>query len=137
MLAITTFIAGSVLTGCQSSADKLQDAKNKVAAANQELNQAVKDSVQQFKKESLEKISNYDKNIAELKAKIAPAKKESKAKYEKTLADLEQKNNDLKKKLEEFKEDQISNWKSFKNEFNHDMDELGQALKDFTVDNKK
>jgi len=30
-----------------------------------------------------------------------------------------------------------SNWESFKREFNHDMDEIGQALKDLTVDNKK
>jgi hypothetical protein len=30
-----------------------------------------------------------------------------------------------------------SDWESFKREFNHDMDELGQALKDLTVDNKK
>jgi len=27
-------------------------------------------------------------------------------------------------------------WETFKREFNHDMDELGKALKDLTVDNK-
>lgn len=28
-------------------------------------------------------------------------------------------------------------WESFKREFNHDVDELGQALKDLTVDNEQ
>jgi hypothetical protein len=136
-LAIIVFIAGAMFTGCQSSADKVQDAKDNVAAANQALNQAVKDSIQQFKKESAEKISNYDKNIADLKAKIAAVKKENKAAYEKKLTALEQKNIDMKKKLEAFKDDQIDQWNAFKREFNHDMDELGQAFKDLTVDNKK
>lgn len=30
-----------------------------------------------------------------------------------------------------------SDWETFKREYNHDMDELGNALKDLTVDNKK
>jgi DNA-directed RNA polymerase subunit N (RpoN/RPB10) len=29
-----------------------------------------------------------------------------------------------------------SDWEAFKREFNHDMEELGKALKDLTVDNK-
>ena len=136
MLAVTMFIAGAMLTGCQSSADKVQDAKDNVVTANQALDKAVKDSIQQFKKESQEKINDYDKSIADFKAGLANTKKVDKAKYEKALADLEQKKSDLKKKLEEFKEDQVANWKSFKIEFNHDMDDLGKSLKDYTVKNR-
>ena len=47
-LAITTLMAAAMLTGCQSSVkkvenaqDKVQDAKDKVVKANQELNQAI------------------------------------------------------------------------------------------------
>jgi len=39
--------------------------------------------------------------------------------------------------LDSYKNDADSDWQSFKREFNHDMDELGHSLKDFTVDNKK
>lgn len=135
-LAVTTFMAGIMLTGCQSSADKVKDAKDNVTEAKQDLNQAVKDSIEQFKQESEAKISANDVSINDLKAKIATERKENKADYEKKLAALEQKNSDMKKKLAEFKDDEQTKWKTFKNEFNHDMDELGNAFKDFWVKSK-
>ena len=136
-LAVTVFMAGAILTGCQSSAKKVENAQDKVIEANQELSQALKDSIQQFKTESELKINANEKSIAEFKAKIKNEKKDSKAAYEKKLTELEQKNSDLKKKLEEFNEESEDNWKTFKNEFNNDMNELGKALKDFTVKNVK
>jgi len=51
------FILGIMLTSCLSSADKVQNAKDNVSKAKDELNQAVKDSIIQFKKESEEKIA--------------------------------------------------------------------------------
>jgi hypothetical protein len=80
-----------------------------------------------------EKISVYEKIIAEFKARISKEKKENIAKYEKTIAELEQKAGDMKKKLEDFKVEGKDKWDSFKLKFDHDMDELGKALKNFTV----
>jgi hypothetical protein len=137
ILAITMFIAGTIFTGCQSSADKVQDAKDNVAAAKQELIQARIDSIKQFKKESAEEISHFEKSLAEFKAGIANQKKENKALYENKLAELEQQKSDLKRKLEEYNEDKIDQWNSFRAEFSHDMDELGKAFSDFTVKNNK
>ncbi len=51
------------------------------------------------------------------------------------MAELENKNSDLKKKLSDFKDDDKDKWISFKEEFNHDMDELGLAFKNLTVEN--
>jgi len=48
---------------------------------------------------------------------------------------LEQKNRDMRNRIAAYEKSQ-SDWESFKREFNHDMDELGQAFKDLTVDNK-
>ncbi len=142
-MAVTVFMAVTIFTSCQSSAKKVENAqqnvkeeKGNVVEAKQELNQALKDSIQQFKKESAEKISDYDNSIAELKATIVKGKKETKAKYEKELAVLEQKNNDMKKKLDDYKEEGSDKWAIFKREFNHDMDELGKSLKGFTVKSK-
>ena len=50
---------------------------------------------------------------------------------------LEQKNTELKKILSDYKDEGQDKWTSFKNEFNHDMDELGKAFKDLTVKNLK
>ena len=56
--------------------------------------------------------------------------------YEQRIDTLEKKNRDLKARVDAYDKSQ-SDWESFKREFNHDMDELGQAFKDLTVDNKK
>ena len=130
ILVVTVFMTGIILSSCQSSTKKVENARNKVIEAELGLNQALKDSIQQYKKESEEKISYYEKSIAEFKAKIANRKKEDKAIYEKKLAMLEQKNTELKKILSDYKDEGQDKWTSFKNEFNHDMDELGKAFKD-------
>lgn len=43
----------------------------------------------------------------------------------------------MKKKMDDYNMDGKENWEKFKTEFNHDMDELGQAFKDLTVNNVK
>jgi phage shock protein A len=83
-----------------------------------------------------EKISSYEKTIGELKAKLALETRENIAKYEKTLADLEQKVSEIKKKVHEYKEEGKDKWAAYNDKFNHDLDELGKALKNFTVKSK-
>ena len=143
-LAIAVVISGTILSGCQSSASKVENAEDNVQEAsksldeaNLNLHEARADSIQKFRNESTEKLINYDKQIIELKAKIVTGKKETKAIYEKRLAAIEKKNNDMKAKLANFKDDAVSSWDDFKAEFNHDMDELGKSLKDLTVNNVK
>jgi hypothetical protein len=145
-LAMTTLIAGAILTGCQSSTDKVINAeekergtKNKGTEEEADLYKMKQDSItaeyHKFRKESEEKIIANEKSIAEFKTKIATEKKEIKAIYEKKLAALEQKNNDLKKKLADYKEESNDKWEIFKTEFKRDMDEFGKAFKDLTVMN--
>ncbi len=141
-LVTTICIASTCVISCKSSNEKVQDAKNNVAEAEAEENliKAQQDSVtdyQEFKKQAAEKISTHEKSIAEFKARIANEKTEIKATYEKQLDELEHKNSDMKKKLDDYKETGKEQWTSFKNEFNNDMNELGQAFKRFTVNNKK
>jgi len=54
--------------------------------------------------------------------------------YKQRIETLEEQNRDLKVRLDVYEKNN-SDWETFKREFNHDMDELGKALKDFTVDN--
>jgi hypothetical protein len=143
-LALSGFMMGALLSGCQSSAskvenakDNVQDARNNLTDANQALAQAKKDSIQQFKTESQATISMYDKNIADLRVKIVNEKKENRARYEKKLAELEQKNIEMKKKLDNFQDKENNKWQSFKREFDHDMTELGNSIKDFGKNNTK
>ncbi|NQU34537.1 MAG: hypothetical protein HQ521_15000 [Bacteroidetes bacterium] len=143
-ISVATLLAGTILSGCESSTKKvenarenLQDAKENVVEAKIDLNQALKDSIQSFKTELDQKISIYDKNIAALNTKLVSQKKDKKAPYEKALTELELKSKQLKKKLQEYKEEGIDSWTSFKKEFKHDMDELGVAINDLTKNNVK
>jgi len=133
---VTVFIAGTMFVSCQSSAEKVDQAKENVVDAKQELNQAIKDSIVQFRKESAQQITAYEQSIADLKAKIATEKKDVKATYEKSLEELEQKNELLKTKLNDFKDEETDKWESFRDEFRKDMQDLGSAIKNFTVNNK-
>jgi uncharacterized protein YccT (UPF0319 family) len=143
-LALALPMAGFMITGCQQSdskvdkaRDKLQDAGEQVVVANQELNRTLNDSIKLFKMESGELIISYENSIAELKTRLENEKEENKIILEKKLALLEKKSKDLKTRLEEYKEEDRDKWTSFKNEFNHDMEELGEAFKDLAADNVK
>lgn len=139
-LAACTFLAGIILTSCNSSSKKVGEAQDAVIEARQDLDAARKEylaDIENFRKETASRIAANDRRIAELKANIAHEKSEARADYKKKIADLEQKNRDMKKALDEYKEEGKENWERFKAEFNHDMDELGQAFKDIGIRNTK
>lgn len=145
ILSVLIILAVSILTNCQSSATKVENAKDNVKDAKNELSEAQSDLIkarqdsisdyQKFKQESVDRINAYEKSIAELKLKIANEKQEVKSVYQKNLDALEIKTTELKNKLVSYKEQGQDKWSAFKGEFNHDMDELGKALKDLTKNN--
>ncbi|NOU48294.1 MAG: hypothetical protein HOO86_14715 [Bacteroidales bacterium] len=145
IITLLTVMSGVLFSNCQSSAnkveraeDKVHDAKVAVVEAQIDLNVARQDSIteyQKFKDETDAQISAYDKSIAEFRTRLATERKENRARYEKMVLDLEQRNRDLKKKLAEYQDDGKTDWEKFKTEFNHDMDELGKSFKDFNTNN--
>ena len=142
-VALTGIVASMILTGCNSPAKKLENARDKVEEANEgvieankDLNSAQYDSVQLFKKEAEEKIAANEKSIVDFKTRIAYQKAVDKIKYEKQIADLDQKNGDMRKSLADYQQQGKDKWVAFKHKFSHDMNELGKAFKQFTVSSK-
>jgi len=141
------FITGLMVMGCQSSSQKADDAQAKVEEAKddlqdarQEANEATQQAAnaeqwEAFKAETDVKIKDNELRIGELKVKMKKSGKTMDSVYANNIENLEQKNKDLKIRMDGYQTTQ-SDWESFKREFNHDMDELGQALKDLGVDNK-
>jgi len=148
LVVTTALLGGTILTGCQTPTQKVDNAKVTVQDAKQDLKDAQKDANAElqkiataeewkiFKSESEVKIKDNEIRIAELKVKIAKPGQIFDDIYANKINTLEQKNSDLRIKMDAYEKSQ-SDWEKFKQEFNHDMDELGQALKDLTVDNKK
>jgi hypothetical protein len=162
LIAATLFMTTtSLLTSCTSpetkvenaqtkvdnAQEKVADAKDKVADAKDNLTEAQKMAKMEaekvanaanwkiYKIEAEAKIKANDVRVAELKTMMKKAGKSTSAMYKENVAILEKKNAAMKARISDYDKSQ-SNWESFKTEFNHDMDELGTALKDFTVNNK-
>jgi chromosome segregation ATPase len=140
-LASAMILTGAIFNSCQSPTQKQEAAQDNLKDAKQELNAAdqkvaTAEEWSQFKSESELKIAANETRIAELKVRMNKPGEIFDKMYENKINSLEQQNKDLKARLEAYEKSQ-SNWETFKREFNHDMDELGAALKDLAVDNKK
>lgn len=139
-VVITGTMLALSLNGVAQQDKKSEKARKNVVEANKDLREAKRDSVADFKKFKQEaelSIKENQKKIAELKLHKMNENIESKEKYDKKVLALEQKNNELKNKIEGCETIKTSMWSSFKSEFNHDMNELGHAIRDIGVDNKK
>lgn len=139
IFGILTIILLAGLTACNSPSKQVESAEEDVSEAKEELRQAEEDykiELANFKRESNQQIIENETAIAKFKAQMATSKKELKASYEMQIAAFEQKNAEMKLRMEAYEEDGMDKWQSFKTEFNHDMDELGKSLNDFTIDNK-
>lgn len=139
---VTALVAGNIFTACQSTPSTPEEAaaQAKVDSAKMELKDAQKAATAEeweaFKIESAEKIRINELSIADFKDRMSTSESQFDALYVEKIDKLEKQNKALKTKIENY-EKRKSDWASFKSEFNHDMEELGKALSDLTVDNKK
>jgi len=147
-LAVIALMAGTISTSfgqkienhSVKNQENVKEARKNVVDAKNDLKEAQKESekdFQKFKKESDQKIRGNERSIAALKLKLSKIHSKETIGYRKDLKALEQKNSKMKKELANYKVKDNDKWTSFKREFIHDMDELGQSLKDFTVKNTK
>jgi hypothetical protein len=130
----------SIFTACNTPAKNVENSADAVIEANEELNEANKnyeEDLAKYKQETYQKLSENEQSAANFRARIATEKKEAKEDYDIKIAELERRNSDMKKRMEDYKGDSKEKWESFKNEFNNDMNELGTAFKNLTVNNTK
>jgi chromosome segregation ATPase len=145
---IAMIVSGVFITSCQTPSEKVADAKANVVAAKEDLKDMQKEAStaameeanneewQLFKMESEAKIRENEVSITQLKAKMKTSGKNLDSMFEKNIEALEEKNKSLNAKIESYDKNR-SDWEAFKREFNHDMEEFGNAFKDLTVNNKK
>lgn len=132
-IAFTSAIA---LTSITAFAQENKQAAN----ARIELHEAKIDSAEdfnRFKKQAEAAIKDNKRKIKDLKAKKSEASKEEKENYNKKVKALEEKNENLKTKIHGSSKTTTEKWVAFKREFNHDIEELGKAIRDIAKDNTK
>lgn len=134
IVAALVFAGVATFTGCNTPAQKVENAEENVQKANEELAKAKQEylaDLESFRKDNAARTLSNEQMIAELKARVAKEKEATRTAYLKRISELEQKNLEMKNKMAEYNEDGQENWKSFKTEFNRDMDNLGQSLANF------
>ena len=89
-----------------------------------------------FKNESEAKIDANQTRITELKAEMRKPGKKYDTRYARKIDNLEQRNLELRMRINTYNDEQ-SDWNTFKNEFNHDLNEIGLAFTNLTVNSKK
>ncbi len=136
VLIITAIFA--FVYGCNSPETKVENAKQDLKEAKVELRQEKADSVNDymaFKAESDARIEANEVAIAAYKSHLKISNKPLQKADQKIIDELEQRNIDMRKKIDLYQENGKDKWAAFKTEFNNDMDNLGQALKNITVKN--
>lgn len=137
-------VVGMVYISCNNSPkqkeEKLNDAKDEVVDAKEDLAKSKLDSIGDFNKykESIEnKLVENERKIAELKAKNTSKVKSTQELYVKQLDKLEMKNAELKHKIEDYKQGPEQKWELFKIDFNKDVDDLGKSISNMAERNMK
>lgn len=124
VLSAYAVILAVALMGCESPAQKVENAQQNVMDANNDLAHANKDylaDIEEYRKETTAKIVANDKRIADLKQRTI---------------ELEKNNLDMKKKMDDYSGTGKENWVVFKAQFNRDMDALGQKFNELTTSGK-
>jgi hypothetical protein len=131
-ILILLILTGTIFTSCKSAAQRETAAKENVVEARQDLKDTKIDNANEwivFKAESEAKILDNEKRIDELKVKMNKPGNTFDGLYRTRIEKLEAKNVELKSRIKNYDGNQTE-WKTFKNDFNRDMNEIGNNIKD-------
>ena len=139
-LTVEGFANSSDISNCEILEKELKEAKGRFKRAKKDVKDA-KQKLNQALEEVLNKIENKKKEIKETQSNLDNDPESSsasnieniKSKYDEAMVALEIRKNKIKNKIEEYNAEGTENWDSFKHKLNHDLDELGKALKGFTT----
>lgn len=142
-LTVAGFAPGIDLSNCEILENELNEAKGRFKLAKKDVKDA-KQKLNQALEEVINEIENKKKKIIETQNNLVDNPESSsafnieniKSKYEEAVVELELRKNKIKKKIEEYNTEGTENWDSFKRKLNHDLEELGIALKGFVTKSK-
>jgi len=142
-VAVVAFMAGTLTSFGQvpdkqsaKARENLKEEKKDVVDAKKDLMVAKKDSIsdyQKLTKEAEVKFKANEQAIAGLRASITKSNSKEMATDQKKLTLLEEKNTSLKKELADYKVLGHTEFTTYKNKLNRELDELAKELKDFKV----
>ena len=142
-LALTALVAGTIFIACKKVADEMKDDTETENVMMDEKGMDMEDDMDTdvnaeytaYKTESEAKIKENESIIDILKGDVKKTRQELRAGYNNTVNELEERNEAMKERLKNYKQETKEGLQSFSREFNRDMEELGQALRDLGKNN--
>lgn len=139
-LTVTGFANNTDLSNCEALENELNEAKARLKLAKKDVKDA-KQKLNQGLEEVINKMESQKEELEETQSNLVNDSESSstsnmeniKSKYDEAMVALELRKNKIKKKIEEYNAEGSENWNSFKNKLNHDLEELGTALKGFVT----
>ncbi len=138
----TGFCLAILLVACQKPEAKVENAKEKIADANQDLKEAKREARAEwqenwlkFKRDNDEEIASNERRILELRKDVKDVDARYRGKYNTRIDELEHRNNDLRDRVNNYKDAGDERWEEFKKDMKRDMDDLRSSLKNVTIKN--
>jgi len=141
------FIATAVcmaflLVACQEPEQKVEDARDKVTNAKQDLKEATREARVawqeawlKFKGDNDTEIAANERRIIELRKDVSKLNTRYRAKYNVRIDELEKRTNELRDRVNNYKDEGDVKWEEFKKATKRDMDDLTSSLKEITIKN--
>ena len=132
IISCTAILTSVIFIACGSSSKNSKNAQKSALIKTQNLytvNEKLTAEYRTYNEETASKISDNEKMIIYFKSKFTYMNSEDKASYEQRIIELGKKNNYMKEKMKEFSLEGKENWSDFKSEFNHEMNELENAIR--------
>ena len=135
ILTTVLLMATFMLSACDSSSKKMDEAETSVIEANRDLKIAkseVEAELQIYRVKNADRIMEFNRTISEIKQKIEnESDLDVKNKLGKKLDEYEETHRELKREINNYQASGRENWDDFKDSFSNRMDDLGNSLKNF------
>lgn len=130
---------GLSLNSCYNSpAENKKAAENDVKKSNEALekaNQEYLEDIAEYRSDVKIQIAHNDSLIKKHKETLAENGLSSDPYFMEQIENMENQNKELQDKMDNYKGEGKDNWTIFKEEYDHDMEELGKAIKDLVIKN--
>jgi DNA repair exonuclease SbcCD ATPase subunit len=134
LLLLPALVAGTALTSCQPNEKTLENDQENIREAEKKF----ADDWNEYKQEQEEKIRKNEEQIVTIRQRMNDANEKDRVIIEQRANELDEKNRAMRARIDDYdREKRREKWEEFKKEFNRDMEELGNALKDLNKDNVK
>ncbi len=142
MYIAATVCLAVLVSACQTPEQKVVEAKESVANANQDLKEAAREVRAQwqenwltFKRDNDKDIAANERRIIELRKEVNDVDARYRATYSARIDELERGNNELRDRVNNCRDEGDARWEEFKKDTKRNMDDLKSLLSNLTIKN--